>query len=493
MTWQGGALAKSSEVQVKDDALRVSVGRSGKPVFSDESGVQGLETFLAAVLGQLVYTSGSFELKPGLLSRYYWDFEQKWYVLELREGLKFHNGRAVTAGDLEFSLLRGLISKKGSWFKSFFANVEGIRELDGKSVYKPGMASGLRVLDSRRLAVKLSSPNPSFLHSLSRSYFSVVPREEMNDDYLTWKRFPVGAGPYRVVSTTSKGSQVMLEKYDVGASGPKRISFTSNGDEIESDIILGAPSEGSSFATETSARANGLTGIYFNFSNEFGKNLSFRRAVGFAVARAPLVDGVAAYNPSNELLVSHFWGRAGVKESHDLERAKAEFSKLKVPSTPIKIPVFNSEIGNGARSKYLETLRRQLAAAGLNVVFEKSQKKFFDESDQGIPFRIMTLGADVPDPTVLLGLFRNGSPITPHYPPSDAEYERLYQNVAKAQSQDQRVLSVKAISQYFVDHAFAVPLFEAHASIGVNRKKVKSLGGQDGGLALYLERVVVNQ
>jgi ABC-type transport system substrate-binding protein len=129
--------------------LRVLLGGEGKAVYSDECGVQSLETVLGAVLGQLVYSSESFELKPGLLSRFHWDFDKKWYVLELRDGLKFHNGRTVTAEDLEFSLLRGLLSKKGSWFKSFFANVQGISAIEGKSKFEHGMVSGIRVLDRR--------------------------------------------------------------------------------------------------------------------------------------------------------------------------------------------------------------------------------------------------------------------------------------------------------------------------------------------------------
>jgi ABC-type oligopeptide transport system substrate-binding subunit len=473
--------------------LKVLLGGDGKAVYSEECGVQSLETVLAAVLGQLVYSSESFDLKPGLLSHFHWDFDKKWYVLELREGLKFHNGRVVTSEDLEFSLLRGLLSKRGSWFKSFFANVQGIAALEGKTHFQSGMVPGIQILDQRSLAIKLNAPNPSFLHSLARSYFSLVPKEALQEDLLTWKTIPIGTGPYKITFASKDGSTLDLEKVNVEIAGPKKINVTSKGAAKEFDIVIGVPTGGSPLSDEVSSVANSVTGIYFNFENDLGRDLSFRRAIALGVSRKPLTTNVASYAPNSEFLASQFWGRAKLEERQDIQKARQALQKFvgKLPKEAIRIPVFNSEFGNGALGRYVEVLEGQLKEVGLNIIFYKSDKKFFDQSDREIPFRIISLGADVADPLVLFGLFKRGSPMIPHYPQNDTRYEELYNHAAHAESLDTKVLAVADLSRYFMEQVYAVPLFERHEIVGVNKTRIKSLGSQAGSLAVQLDRVVL--
>jgi ABC-type transport system substrate-binding protein len=472
----GGLCFGGMKVQALADAnsesansLKVLLCGDGKVVFSEECGVQSLETVLAAVLGQLVYSSGSFDLRPGLLSKFNWDFDKKWYVLELRDGLKFHNGRVATSEDLEFSLLRGLLSKKGSWFKSFFANIQGIAAAEGKTSFHSGMVS------------------------LARSYFSLVPKEALKEDLTTWKTYPVGAGSFKIVSWSSNGSTVELERVESAGAGPRHVTISSKSGMTDADITVGMPLKESALTDESTSVANSVTGIYFNFENELGTDIGFRKAISFAIARKPLTAEVTAYTPNVELLASQFWGRSNVDERQNVKRAKDELSKIKskLQKGRLRIPVFNSEFGNGKFGRYLAVLRSQLNAVGLKVEFYKSEKKFFDESDRATPFRIISLGADVADPVVLFGLFRSGIPMTPHYPHNDVRYEELYSRAAHAESLDTKVIAVTQLSNYFLERVYAVPLFERRGTVGVNKSRIKSLGLQEGSLALYLDRVVL--
>lgn len=473
--------------------LRVLINGNGLPVFSDDSGVQGLETVLEAVLGQLVYSTGSFDLKPGLLSAFHWEFDKSRYVLELRDGLRFQNGRKATAEDLEFSIVRGLLSKKASWFRPFFANVAGIKAADGKHEFKSGMIPGIQVLDQHRVAIKLDAPNPSFLHSLARSYFSLVPREELESDFLTWKRYPVGAGNFKIMSISPDRSRIEMENVAPAAGGPSRVSLSSIGSPDQFDLAISAPVEGSSLVTKATGTATSVTGIYFNFDNEFGKQIHFRRAVAAVLDRAVLVAGVPAYTENSELLASQFWGRSGEKPLRDLTLARAEVKKMKpkVSAKVFRIPVFNSDFGNGVFGRYIEVLSKQLAEAGIQVEFYKSEKKFFDASDRATPFRIISLGADVVDPLVLFGLFRNGSPMAPHFPKDDHKFEGLYLKAAAAPSLDSKALAVKELSKYFVAEEYAVPLFERHGIVAINPRKIRDLGQQGNTLAVHLNEVVL--
>lgn len=474
-------------------ALRVLINGNGLPVFSDDSGVQGLETILDAVLGQLVYATGSFDLKPGLLSAFRWEYDKNRYVLELRDGLRFHNGRKVTAEDLEFSLERGLLSKKASWFKPFFANVAGVEAVVGKHDFKSGLISGIQVLDERRVAIKLEAPNPSFLHSLSRSYFSLVPKEELESDFLTWKRFPIGAGSFKIIAISPDKSKIEMENLAPISAGPSRVTVTSSGSPEQFDLAISVPVEGSGLVPRTTGTATSVTGIYFNFDNEFGSQKHFRKAIAAALDRAALVSGVPAYAANDELLASQFWGRSGEKSVRDLKLARAELGKMKpkLGKAPFRIPVFNSDFGNGSFGKYVKALSEQLAEIGLKVEFYKSEKKFFDESDRRTPFRVISLGADVVDPLVLFGLFRAGSPLAPHFPKDDHHYEDLYKKAAAAASLDAKALAVRELSKYFVAEEYAVPLFERHGFVAINPQTVRDLGSQGNTLAVHLNGVVL--
>ena len=179
-------------------ALHVKLPFNNKLPFDKDAPVDTIYATITPILGQLIYTSNSYDLEPGLLQSFNWDFENGAYILKLKPDLKFHNGREVTSEDLEFSILRGFYSSKPSFFLAFLNNIKGIEAIKGEKKFKSGKVTGIEILDKKTIRVKLNEPNPSFLHSLARAYFSVVPIETLEADYETWKKYPVGAGAYKV-------------------------------------------------------------------------------------------------------------------------------------------------------------------------------------------------------------------------------------------------------------------------------------------------------
>jgi peptide/nickel transport system substrate-binding protein len=118
------------------------------------------------------------------------------YDFVLRPGAKFHNGDPVTAEDAKFSFER----YRGAAAKLL---KEKVREL--------------QVLDPRRLRFHLKEPWPDFMTFYGTSATGagwVVPRryvERVGDD--AFKKAPIGAGPYRVVSFTP-GVELVLEAFE---------------------------------------------------------------------------------------------------------------------------------------------------------------------------------------------------------------------------------------------------------------------------------------
>jgi peptide/nickel transport system substrate-binding protein len=138
------------------------------------------------------------------------------YEFVLRDGARFHNGERVTADDAKFSFER----YRGASAQVLKAKVKEVR-----------------VVDARRVQFHLREPWPDFLTFYGTTATSagwIVPRkyvEAVGDE--GFKKAPIGAGPYRVVSVTP-GVEMTLEAFDGywrKAPSVKRLVFRSLPDE----------------------------------------------------------------------------------------------------------------------------------------------------------------------------------------------------------------------------------------------------------------------
>jgi peptide/nickel transport system substrate-binding protein len=118
------------------------------------------------------------------------------YEFVLRKGLTFHNGDPVTAADVKFSFDR----YRGAAAKLLKERVKEVR-----------------IVDPARVRFTLREPWPDFMTFYGTSASGaawIVPRkyvEKVGDD--GFKKAPVGAGPYRVVSFTP-GVELVAEAFE---------------------------------------------------------------------------------------------------------------------------------------------------------------------------------------------------------------------------------------------------------------------------------------
>lgn len=470
--------------------LRVLLGTTREVPFSENIPTNVLETFLAQVLGQLTYSTGAFEVEPGLIESWTYDFKANEYKLTLKKDLVFHNGRPANAADLEFSLVRHLLGKYGSWFRSFFSNIQGINELPQTEKYRPGLVSGIRVINDRTLAVRLSQPNPSFLHSLARSYFSLVPIEELQEDLSSWKTVPIGVGPYRIALSDRTSGFTQLTKFDKDASGPDKIDVFMDGTDSDIDISIPGP-RGQALESVSLRLPSGLTLLNFNYKNAHALNPDFRNRVRAAIHPELTDYDKLQLHPSDQLLPKHFWGRVeapnSIPHAPDLQSVDAIANRSEIRKE--KILVYDSGSNSPTFFSFLDGIQRQLEKSGIPVEFVREGHKY--ERDESMDFigEISTLGCDVMDPLVLFGVFREGSPLGPYIPPRNSEFERLFELAAKAQVRDDREATVRELALHFERMNYAIPLFERYAVIAYNKETIASLGKQNGSLILYLNRV----
>jgi oligopeptide transport system substrate-binding protein len=155
------------------------------------------------------------------------------YTFYLRQGVKFHNGREVTADDFVYSISRIIDPKTKSPAANLLSRIIGFREFqDGKI----SQVKGLNAIDKYLFEIKLSEPYSPFLSILGINKFKVLPREEVEKLVTNFGKSPVGTGPFKFVSM-KEGEEIILEANQDYFEGRPYL------DKIIFKIFHGAPRE----------------------------------------------------------------------------------------------------------------------------------------------------------------------------------------------------------------------------------------------------------
>ena len=81
--------------------------------------------------GLMDYEPGTTNLRPELAESYEISPDGKTFTFKLRKGVKFHNGREMTAEDVKYSLGRVTNPKTQSPGAGFFASIAGYEDVAG--------------------------------------------------------------------------------------------------------------------------------------------------------------------------------------------------------------------------------------------------------------------------------------------------------------------------------------------------------------------------
>ena len=158
--------------------------------------------------GLMDYEPGTTNLKPDLAESYEIAPDGKTFTFKLRHGVKFHNGREMTADDVKYSLDRVTNPKTQSPGAGFFGSIKGY---DDVAAGKAEGLSGVTVVDPYTVKFELTRPDATFLHVMAINFAHVVPKEEVEKYGADFGKHPVGTGAFKLAEWTL-GQRIVFER-----------------------------------------------------------------------------------------------------------------------------------------------------------------------------------------------------------------------------------------------------------------------------------------
>lgn len=128
----------------------------------------------------------------------------KMYTFAIRKGMKFSNGKPVTAADFAYTYSRICDPATKSPVVGFWTVVSGCTAY---AKHPKGYVSGIKVLSTYSLRVTLTQADSAFVYVLAMPHASVIP----TGTGAQQAQHPLGSGPYQLTSYTP-GQVIVLAK-----------------------------------------------------------------------------------------------------------------------------------------------------------------------------------------------------------------------------------------------------------------------------------------
>jgi peptide/nickel transport system substrate-binding protein len=158
---------------------------------------------------RLVRLDDNFVVVPDLAES--WDIpDNLTYIFHLRKGVKFHNGREMTADDVQYSLNRVLDPKTASPGSSYISLIKSID-----------------VVDRYTVKLNLSAPLASLLDGLTSNNLSIVPKEVVAANG-NLQKVECGTGPFMLKEWVADNSMTLVKNpnyFEKGAPLLDKIIF----------------------------------------------------------------------------------------------------------------------------------------------------------------------------------------------------------------------------------------------------------------------------
>jgi peptide/nickel transport system substrate-binding protein/oligopeptide transport system substrate-binding protein len=155
----------------------------------------------ALLFDTLVRFDENLELQPGLARAWNIVDNGMTYTFYLRKGVLFSNGETLSAADVKYSFERLIHRKTASPRSWIFSNIQGFDEFKSSN---DAELTGIQILDSHTLSIKLKKPFSPFLALLTMPNASILSKKSLLKNELS------GTGPF-VLDHWKRDYEILLK------------------------------------------------------------------------------------------------------------------------------------------------------------------------------------------------------------------------------------------------------------------------------------------
>ncbi|MCR4649916.1 MAG: ABC transporter substrate-binding protein [Lachnospiraceae bacterium] len=392
------------------------------------------------------------------------------YTFKLRNGIKFHDGKAVTIEDLEYSINKFAGRDGSEPVSSAFLNV-----------------SEVNVISDDTIEIKLASPDPAFLSYLASVEAAIIPKDNADPDNVC-----IGTGPYKYVSRAPL-QNVVFEKFDEywGEGGSiKNVTFKicTNPDTIAMELEGGTIdmcvhlTKGQRMQLEPEkftiyeGTMNLVQALYLNQTFEPFQNVYVRQAMNYAVNPQEVMDYVS--DGSGSAIGTSIYPNFGKYfdpslvsvYDQDIDKAKELLAKGGYPDgfdMTITVP--------SNYDQHVDTalvLKNQLALIGINATIEKVDwDTWLSDVYMGRKYESTVIGVDAANlsANALLSRFVTGADGNfTNY--SNADYDVAFEKATSATEDDKATEYYKECARILNSDAANVYIQDLPDFVALNKK-----------------------
>lgn len=247
------------------------------------------------------------------------------YIFKLREGVKFHNGREMTAEDVKYSFERVLNPETAAIGKSYYESIDTIE-----------------VVDTYTVKFTLKVPFAPFMTNLTSLYGAIVPKEVIEEN-SNLMQVACGTGAF-MLKEWIPDNKVILQKNpdyyeEVGLDAIEYYVMTDESARVAAlrtgsvDLIkLPASSiplvEGNKDINILEYQSNEYSYVGFNLDLEKFQDIRVRQAISLAINRQEIIDLVYEGNAKISGFVPAAMGRWAIDfEAEELYQQNVEKAK----------------------------------------------------------------------------------------------------------------------------------------------------------------------
>lgn len=431
----------------------------------------GTKEILFNIFEGLVKPDKNGDLMKAIASDYTVSEDGLVYTFTLREGVKFHNGSAVTAEDVKYSLERA----------------SGL--LDGTPLISSlKVLTSVDIIDEKTVQVTVGSANTELIYSFVAA---IIPAGSGEDESGT----PIGTGPFSFVSYTPQEGIVVKKNNDYWQEGLPYL------DEVNFKIVTSTDTallelQGGSidiYPYLTDSQANELKNsfqilsapsavvqaLYLNNADPLLSDVRIRQAICYALDKDEVNDFLAGGNASIISTAMLPTLQTYYVDLNDTYGTGANIEKAKELMTDAGYPDgFDLEITVPSNYEYhmqtAEVVVEQLKKAGINAVINPVEwNTWLEECYNGRNYQstISGLTSDT-TPGYMMNRFQTDSKKN-FINFANAEYDQVYEKAAAAMDPEEKAGYYKQLQQILCDEAGSAFIQVPAITIAVNPK----LGG----------------